>query len=310
MKFNFLLKVNGKENAQYTDHLASITVTDESGTIDDQLALGLVLNEKLVVPNLGDLLSISLGPDNDMIDWGEYEIRELEAEESILKIRAYASEALPSLRTQRKKSWDSELGELVQTIAKTAKTLAVVDTALSKERVKTVQSESDISFLHRLAKEHGAILKINSKKIVFVTAETKDAPKYTIQRSFPWSWKKDKKVTGVIANYWDKELKKHCPVLVGEEGITRHVQGSFSTKEKAITRAQSRLLELKTKNETMKITVPCTSELNTSKIACGSYLEITTLPKFVTGSWFVTKVEHNVTPDQGLISHFDCTRNI
>lgn len=302
--------MNGKENTQYSNQLVNISINDESGTIDDQLALCMVLTEKTSVPNIGDLLSISLGPDNDMIDWGEYEIRELEGENNILKIRAYASEALPALRVQRTKNWDSSLGEIISKIADTAKTEAKVDATLSKERVKTVQSESDLSFLHRLAKEHGAILKINSKKIVFVTTESRDKPKYKIQRSFPWSWKKNKIVTGVIANYWDKNLKKHCPVLVGEEGITRHVQGSFSTKDKAITKAQSRLLELKTKNETMKISVPCTPELNTAKIACGGELEIVTLPQFVCGIWFITKVEHNVSTDQGLISHFECTRKI
>ncbi len=306
--FDFLIKINGKEDLNLTQHLSQICLTDESGTIDDELSLDFILNNDLMPLHLDDSLSISFGNKNDLIEWSSYRVSGLEVRENILSVRSYASDEIPSLKKKRTIHWEAGISQIINKIAKDAGAELIFDKKFSTDTIKIFQDESDLSFLHRLSGKYNAILKINNKKIVFVTRDHSSLPRFYLHKPFPYTWNKGKKYSGVKAHFWDADNFKQSYILIGEEGNVASLPGVFSSLQKARNRASAHLMELKNEDETLKITVPCTKELNTAKISCGSELEIKVFPTFANGLWSIRRVEHRMNADHGLLAELDCRR--
>ncbi len=298
--FDFLLKINDKEEPKLSDHLTQICLSDESGFTDDELSLSFVYDASLSLPKIDDAIALAFGPSKELIEWRSYKITEIEISESILNIRAYASAGIAELKIVRLVHWKITIAAIVHKIAKRAGCDCVVDERFLKDEIKIVQDESDLSFLHRLASKYSAILKINDKKIVFVSLSYQGLARFKLELLFPYRWQKRKKVTGVKAFYWNEEKKRQAHIIVGDDEMLASLPGSYASLKKAKERASARLMELKRQDEILHITIPCSKEFNTAKISSGSEFDVSGYSHFIDGLWFVKRVEHRMSPHQGL----------
>ncbi|MCL1861852.1 MAG: contractile injection system protein, VgrG/Pvc8 family [Proteobacteria bacterium] len=221
--------------------LMQLTLTDNPGLEADQLDLTLSDADGLLdIPARGVRLSLALGrSDMGLLDKGSYTVDEVEhsGTPDQLTIRAHSADLRESLLTKKERSWHgTTLGAIVRKIAQEHKLKPAISPELEKAEVKHLdqQSESDASFLTRLALTYDAMATVKDSVLIFYaigrgkTINGEPLPEVTVTRAsgdrHRFSVSDREGCAGVSANYYDKQAGKQGTVTIREQDLKKGQQ--------------------------------------------------------------------------------------
>jgi uncharacterized protein len=174
----FKILVGSKDISKLVnDRLVSVSLTDNRGFEADQLDITLDDSDGLLeIPPRGAIVTVSLGwSDSGLVDKGQYTVDEVEhsGAPDQLTIRARSADLRAGLSVKKERSWhQTTVGAIVETIAKQNKIQHRLGQGLAGQAIRHIDqtSESDASFLSRLAKMFDAIATVKDSSLLFMKA--------------------------------------------------------------------------------------------------------------------------------------------
>lgn len=172
----FSIQIEGKQLTALDDRLISLSLTDNRGFEADTLDLTLDDSDgQIVMPSRGAKISVLLGWDNDpLVFKGLYTVDEVahRGPPDQLTISARSADFRDTFNVKREYSWhDITVGDVVASIASRYDLRAGVSEELAKIEIDHADqtSESDISFLTRMADMLGAVATVKNGMLLFIT---------------------------------------------------------------------------------------------------------------------------------------------
>ncbi|EPC7928976.1 phage late control D family protein [Yersinia enterocolitica] len=192
----FDIKIGGKTQTTVNDRLISLTLTDNRGFEADMLELVIDdADQKVALPARGALIDIALGWKGEpLVNKGRFTVDEIShtGPPEQLIVTARSADFRDTFNVKREYSWhDITVGKVVASIASRYDLKAGVSEDLGKIEIDHADqtSESDISFLTRMAEKLGAITTIKNGMLLFmhpgraVSQSGKLLPAITITRA-------------------------------------------------------------------------------------------------------------------------------
>lgn len=171
----FDIKIGGKTQTTVNDRLISLTLTDNRGFEADMLELVIDdADQKVALPKRGAQIDIALGWKGEpLVNKGRFTVDEIShsGPPDQLIVTARSADFRDTFNVKREYSWhDITVGEVVASIASRYDLKAGVSEDLGKIEIDHADqtSESDISFLTRMAEKLGAITTIKNGMLLFM----------------------------------------------------------------------------------------------------------------------------------------------
>lgn len=240
--------------------LVSIVITDEAGTKSDTAELTIDNREAFPAPRKDALLELWLGYEPAPAYMGKFKVDEWtkSGPPNILTVSAKAAELSGAIKGQKTRSWhDTTVGAIVSKIAGEQGLGVAVDSELASRAVEHIdqQTESDLNFLSRLAKRHGATFKVADGKVLFAKKGSKSLPSgkaktaRTLKPSDIASWSMTASERGghksVVANWHDHTAGERKSVTVGGGKPAHRLKTVFRTEAEAKAAAEGAMGDLK-----------------------------------------------------------------
>ncbi|AJY10983.1 phage late control D family protein [Burkholderia dolosa] len=227
---------------------------------DEADSLNLVLDDSrgdLAMPKRGAELKLSIGwVGEPLVDKGTFKIDEFEfhGAPDQMTISARSASMTDAMRERRDKSWHGQtIGEIVKAIAARHKLTPALGDALAKSRIAHIDqtSESDMSFLTRLAKRYDAVMTVKDGRLLFMpigtgaSASGKPLPTLEIRKSKGDSYRyhvsQRESYTSVRARWHTAKKGKRESVIVGGEDnrSTKLLPEIYGSKADAMAAAQA-----------------------------------------------------------------------
>ena len=224
---------SGKDaSTALSPYLTSLTYADAAHGESDELTLTLedaeggFLGDWYVTK--GDAISAMIGYRNEaLVDCGLFEVEEVQFDgpPSTVNIRALAAGVSKTLRTGRSRAYeDKTLRQIAKEIAGRHGFTVVGDMADVRLRRVTQNQEQDLSFLKRLAEQHGHLFSVKGDQLVFARSGslTSRAPSCVFDGKTRERWTfRDKGV----ATYDKAHVAYHDP---SSKRLNEHVQSEDS----------------------------------------------------------------------------------
>ena len=128
-------------------------------------------------PSQGDILTLKMGYQGNMLDCGSFEIDEIElsGQPDTLTVKAIAAAISENMRTRNSRAFEKQtLKDIAQFVADKHNLKLVGDTSrLANIEVgrKTQDNESDISFMAGVARKYGIIFSVRGDQMIFLNPE-------------------------------------------------------------------------------------------------------------------------------------------
>ncbi|WP_353278862.1 phage tail protein [Wolbachia endosymbiont (group A) of Udea olivalis] len=285
------------------DHVISVHLTDESGTIDDVAEICVNYdNENVEVPNE---LNISLGyKETGIFPMGIYTVNEvtIQGPPKTLLIKAHATNLRISLKAKVSKEWHQiTIENLVKEIAQKHGYGYKVAEEFKDILIPHINQidGSDISLLTKIAVEREAMAKLAGGYILFISknmaksATGKALGTTTIRPQDTINWKvhftvRDK-YNSVVAKWHSYEKGETIKETVGSSEPSYIMLELYSNAESALSAANAKLKQLKRNNETLDITMPGNPELFAE-----AKLSLIGFNQAVDGEWIINRAEHTL----------------
>ncbi|MBV2145863.1 MAG: phage tail protein [Wolbachia endosymbiont of Pissodes strobi] len=285
------------------DHVISVHLTDESGTIDDVAEICVNYdNENVEVPNE---LNISLGyKETGIFPMGIYTVNEvtIQGPPKTLLIKAHATNLRISLKAKVSKEWHQiTIENLVKEIAQKHGYGYKVAEEFKDILIPHINQidESDISLLTKIAVEREAMAKLAGGYILFISKNmaksatgkalgtTTIRPQDTINRKVHFTVRD--KYNSVVAKWHSYEKGETIKETVGSGEPSYIMLELYSNAESALSAANAKLKQLKRNNETLDITMPGNPELFAE-----AKLSLIGFNQVVDGEWIINRAEHTL----------------
>jgi phage protein D len=311
MKPKFEIIANGKSiTALVSPILHSLTVTDETSEKADTFSL--VLDDSagtLEFPKQGALVSIKLGL-GSLVDLGTFTVATVRSSgpPSLLQIDGHAAPFSASgerngMQARKSRSFDEKtIGDIVKQIAGEHGLDPVIAKDLEDADLGHLDQtdESDASFLNRVAREVGAVVKATSDRLAFVkrgtseTASGKNLPTITLLRKDVTTWDFTAEDRGnyksVVATYRDHGAAQTVEVVVGDGEPSLRLPHTYSSSGNAKRAATAKLDDSKrSSGGTFQLTMPARLD-----IIAESPLSVAGIRQGVDGSFIARRVTHTL----------------
>ncbi|WP_431274240.1 contractile injection system protein, VgrG/Pvc8 family [Variovorax ureilyticus] len=274
------IAVNGNNvSDRIAPRFVSLHITDDRGEDADEIELVVSDHDGLVeLPDTGDTVTVAIGWKAEavaapyrqftseemgfpvgLIDKGSYTVQAVEhsGTPDIITIRARAANMLDSLRGLRDQSWHTTtVGAIVTSIAKRNRIEATVEKEVAVRKVKHADqlSESDASFLRRLAQTYDCFCTVKNGKLLFGqkrkgrTATGKELPPVIITRSngdrHRWSRADRDAYSGVRAWFNNIKTGKRRAVVAGISGRAKDLRTVYASEQDALAAARAEWLRI------------------------------------------------------------------
>ncbi len=306
------------------DRLLSINITDEYGLVSDSLTIELDDRDNVFsIPDCGASLEVFLGYAADnLYNMGKYVVDEVELSgpPHKLSITARASnsnekENMGNFTAARTFSWSTHT--ILGIVRKIAQRYGLQD-AVGEDFMHVVinhmdqTSESDASFLQRLARDHGAIIKIAGGKLMFFTPSRGTFPDGTPLPTIELDMEKMSnyqmrlsergRYKRVIAKYYDLEEAEEKQVEVGTGEPAFILREVSTSAELAKKRARAKLEEVKKGTYTLSLQME-----GNPLISAESRIELKNTRDELKGIWIVKQTRHSFN-SSGFITNLEATR--
>lgn len=294
------------------DRLLSIRTTDKPGLEADECEIHIDDRDGAVAfPRKGATLEISLGYEGEALTFvGKFKVDEIEVSgpPQSIAIRAKPANIAATMKSQKRHSWEGvSLADIVGDIARRNKLQPLCRVEAAVPRADQI-NESDMHFITRLAKQHGATATVKDGKLIVATrgdgksGSGKPLPSITLRRddlanyslTFP-----DRALFGEVqANYHNTKTGKLEAVVLTNSNAPAGVQAPkhterhvHPTKEAAKAAAESRISALNRATMTGKL------ELMKGRADVGAekWLELTGIKDEANGTYLIESVEQTFT---------------
>ena len=308
---NFQVIANQKDITDLLrDRLLSIRTTDKVGLEADECEIHVDDRDGAVAfPSKGATLEISLGYEGEPLSFiGKYKVDEIEVSgpPQSLVIRAKPANIAATMKNQKRHSWEGvTLADVVGDVARRNKLQPSCTLDVEIPRADQI-NESDMHFITRLAKQHGATATVKDGKLIVTTRGTgksgsgKPLPSITLHRDDLASYSMtfpDRALFGEVqANYHNAKTGKLETIVLPNPDAPAAVQAPRHTerhvhpsKNAAKAAAESRLAAINRATLTGRI------ELMKGRADVGAekWLELTGIKDEVNGTVLIESVEQN-----------------
>lgn len=241
--------------------LVSLGITEKRGGEADQLDLVIDDTDGAVpLPRDGARIHVWLGwkQGSDvtagLVDKGWFVVDEANhaGPPDLITVRARAADFTGDIKTRREQGWhDTTLGAIVSEIAGRNRLTARCAPALAGIAItaKAQTGESDLAFVARIGREHGAVAKVVRDVLVVspisagVTPTGKALATITIVRrdgdSHQFSRQKREDVPGVTATWHDRASGKRQEFVAGKKDGAKRIRKVFGNEQDASTAANA-----------------------------------------------------------------------
>jgi hypothetical protein len=318
----YTIKANGNDITRLIkSRLISLTVTDETGWQSDQATIELDDRDNpFELPAKGAILDISMGFKKDgkryINHMGAFVVDEvgISGPPDKLTIEGKAANMTASLKEKKTRPWDNvTLSDIVATIAGEHDFTPVVGAELAGIHFDHLDQteESDLHLLTRLGREHDAVAKPVSRRLLMVkkgqakTASGKSLPTVNLTRSdfVEPGWEMNTPDRGryksVQAFYQDIQAGEKKSITIGSGKPVYVIRSPLATQVQADQAARSRLDRLNRGTATLNGHLHPRTDLFAE-----SRINITGIRPGVNGSWSLTKVTTKIT-DNGYAVSFN-----
>lgn len=273
-----LLTLNGQAFGTETNaRIISVEMTDKRGFEADELTIELNdYDGAIAIPSVGDKITLDLGyKETGVVSKGEFKFAEFthQGAPDTLSITARAADLADTLAEQKEKSWHKQtLFQIVETIAKvhgySGEKCKIADEYKQINIAHIDQtSESDASFLSRLAEQYGAIATVKHGILLFIpegnaqTASGKEIEPVIITRQsgdqHTFSYDTANAYNAVRAYYTDKKTGKKMEMVIGKENLQaekKTVSKTTKYKKPRKDKKTGKMVTGKTTTKTVQVT--------------------------------------------------------
>lgn len=313
MQPNFLITVNGTNiTSLIQDRFISLNITDEAGIKSDRFEFTIDDRDKrLDIPKTGAKVTVAIGYGANLVIKGTYVVDEVQIEGALRKmtIRASASDFTKTgkaakLKAPRERSWhDTTIGAIVKKIAGESGLKPAISPSLAATKIEHEdQTESDMQFLSRLARDNGATMKVADGNLVFaehgegVSVSGKKLPTVKITATETTDWNiviAERGAYGAIkASYHNRKTGKRRSVTIGKPsgGHVMTMNGTHQNRGKASRAAKSR----KKAQDRGKTKFSISNMPGNPYLAAEQHMDAIGFRQGVDGIWMVNHVEHKI----------------
>lgn len=292
------------------DRLLSIRTTDKPGLESDECQIHIDDRDGAVAfPRKGATLEISLGYEGKGLAFiGRFKVDEIEitGPPQTIVIRAKPANIAATMKGQKRYSWeDVNLASIVGDIARRNKLQPMCKVEASVPRADQI-NESDMHFITRLARQHGATATVKDGKLIVATrgdgksGSGKPLPSVTLHRDDLASYSltfPDRALFGEVqANYHNVKTGKLETIVLQNPGAPSNVQAPkyterhvHPTRASAKAAADSRMAALSRATMTGKL------ELMQGRADVGAekWVAINGIKDEANGTYLIESVEQN-----------------
>lgn len=252
--------------------VSSVSVTDESGNNADSCEFVFDNRSEFAAPPIGAEIRVWMGyKESDLAYRGRYRITEwqLSGPRRVLSITAAAADLTSKIRAPRTRSWhDKTIKEIVEAIAGDHKLEALIDKTVGARKIEHIdqQTESDVSFLTRLASRNGAMFKLADGKLLFAAKGSRLAPdglpkevvRLVPQQVSRWDARCSKRgdYKSVSAEYMDHKAGKRKSAIAGSGEPRFRDRRLYGSQAEAQAAADAKLGDLTRGQMTVDLDMP------------------------------------------------------
>jgi phage protein D len=289
-----------------------MTITDEPGLKSDKVDI-VLSDQNLAIPNIGDLLKISLGyKESGLYDMGTFAVDGYALSHNEMRITAHAADFLESFKNPKSRSFENtSLENILQTISSEHNIEARVSHELANITFPAIHqtSESDLHFLTRLGQQFNILIKPAGSCLVAMPAghgqaisgtqlannwlpEVTITPDSTINWSLQYS-KKDQ-IPSVTAKGYDTDSAEEFFETAGEEDysdsdIGYSLRGLYPTRDAAKTAAKAMYEKLTQKAYTFTAEIP-----GNPNVLAESRLHLKNFRSEIPTDWIISRSVHTL----------------
>lgn len=263
---DFSIVINGGMDFP-KERLIDIQTNDQAGIVSDSCEFELDdFDNALQMPNTEAKIELSLGyKETGLTKIGTYFVKEIFIDGARRLVRIKANAACKAMMSQKTKTNEGSLSDIVANVAGDLGLDGVVDSVLGNEDLTDDAQfgESDINYLTRVANKVGGVVKPIDGHLVFAndmsakSTSGQQLPTKYIDASevsnYTCSFKETETGGGtgtIYANWFDKKTGEYHLIHVGSGDPQTELNEIFATEKEAQAAASSRLKKV-TKNNTV-----------------------------------------------------------
>jgi phage protein D len=316
---DFSVIING-ETELVKERVISIRTTDEAGIMSDSCEIELDdFDDAFPIPRTEAVISVSLGyKGGELTKIGSYYVKEIDNDGARKTIKIKANAASKAMRSQKSKSHEGNLSELIPEMAGEFGVNSAIDSDIAGglELEDFPQfAESDMNYVTRLSQKVGAVAKPVDGHLVFAddmsakSTSGKNLPTKNVDVSelgeYSCSFKETESGGGggigtVFANWYDKESGEYHMVNVGSGDPETELDEIFSSEKAAIAAAQAKFKRVVKSNKTFRFTTGGRPDFFAE-----SPIVFNGLSPKIPANWIISRVEHMLDAS-GFVTSVEC----
>lgn len=290
-------------------YLKELVISDSAGFENDSLEI-LVSKKGIRLPNTGAELEVYLGYEgHQLTNLGLFIVDELEVTFQSILIRCRAANISVKSKTKKNsfksyksRSWvNVNLADIIQKISNEHAYEPVISQEYTNHTIPQIDqtNESDMHFLTRLAKDHGAIFKVTSGRLIFLLEVDQKILKFAgeiLESDISPDWRvtiKDRmKYEAVEVSYHDFDMAQKQSITIGNGSPVKKISRSFPNKSSAIAMAVGELSRLSRGNQTIRF-----STIGNPGLTAELRVRLKLSDPLLNDTWLMTRVEHRIGTD-------------
>lgn len=305
----FRVLANGTDiTAALAPRFKSIRVTDDTGLQSDECEIVLADDGQIAWPDTGATLEVWLGYGAALARLGAYQVDEVgvTGPAGELRITARAAPqavAEEAIQGHRSRPWPAgtTLGAMVAKIAQEHGLEPAIAPGLAEVALPHVDqlNESDMHLLTRIARDHGAVVKPVSGRLVVVrlgqseTAAGKDIPGVRLTRTELKSWTGTLAKRGpfgtVKAKWRDLAAGADAEAVAGDQAPVKILRNTYPDAASALAAATAELERSRRATQTLSLQLPGRND-----IIAEQPLTLVGVREGLDGDWLIRRVEHTL----------------
>jgi phage protein D len=269
------------------------------------------------LPRTEAVISISLGyKGGELTKIGSYYVKEIDIDGARKTLKIKANAASKAMRSQKSKSHEGNLGDLIPEMANEFDLDPAVSGDMEGLELEDFPqfAESDMNYMTRLSQKVGAVTKPTDGHLVFAddmstkSTSGQNLPTKNVDVSelgeYSCSFKETESggaVGTVFASWYDKDAGEYHMVKTGSGDPEVELDEIFSSEKTAMAAANAKFKRVLKSNKTFRFTTGGRPDFFAESPIVFSGLT----PK-IPANWIISRVEHTLSAS-GFVSSVECT---